>query len=80
MPAYLYVAGIPPGEGLRGAMKLDRLRLSGRQSCSTCHEAVHMEERHYKERSVPLCELICCSDVVQAGCQVGMRQRYTLRL
>ena len=46
----------------------------------TCHETVHMEEGHDEQGSIPVCQLVRCGDVVQAGCKVGMRQRDTLGL
>lgn len=39
----------------------------------TCHEAVHMEERHDQERAVARRQLISGHDVDEAGRQIGVR-------
>ena len=45
----------------------------------TCHEAVDMEEGHHEQRAVPVSQLIGGYNVLQAGCQVGVRQGDALR-
>ena len=49
------------------------------RSNPTCHEAVHVEQGHDHQGLVLGRQLIGGNDVAQAGCQVALVQRHTLR-
>lgn len=46
----------------------------------TCHEPMHMEQRHDQQGAVLGGELVCGCDVDQAGCQVAMAEGHCLGL
>ena len=46
----------------------------------TCHEAMHMEQRHDQQRPVRRAQLVGCRDVGQRRRQVAVAQRHALGL